>query len=259
MWNSRISLVKMLYFANRFVPICNIAFTLYSFVLAKQSGPEICVNEFISIGALMTFEFQIAFAVLCVRAYAVWRSRRILIVILTTFIVSVSAWGYILGKYMSGVKALDPEVEATGCIFLLILETNDMRKALILLLILDTVVLMMLLLKSWQTFRSNTHNPSLLNVMAKDGIGYFSCVIALSLANFFVLRSAEPIVRDMFILPQAAFQDALSVRIILHLHAVDKKEALYSSATPSLSTFRAPAIEILSGQHAVQSSAAPIE
>lgn len=33
---------------------------------------------------------------------------------------------------------LDPEVVATGCIFLLILETNDMRKALIILLILDT-------------------------------------------------------------------------------------------------------------------------
>jgi len=167
----------------------------------------------------MTFEFQIAFAVLCVRAYAVWRSRRILIVILTTFIVSVSAWGYILGKYMSGVKALDPEVEATGCIFLLILETNDMRKALILLLILDTVVLMMLLLKSWQTFRSNTHNPSLLNVMAKDGIGYFSCVIGSYLPRsnwrcnayqYVILKRSPSRIFSYFAAPSQLFEICLS-------------------------------------------------
>jgi len=182
-----------------------------------------------------------------------------LIIMLTTFIVGFSAQGYITGRYMSGASALDSGAGTTGCIVLL--ATNDIWKSLIILLSTDTVALMTLLAKSLATFRKDMRNPSLLNVMAKDGIGYFSCVIGLSLANLIVLRRANPIVRDFFLLPQAAFQNALGVRIMLHLHVVDKKEALYSSATPSLSTFRAPAIElkdIHSGQHSIQSNAASI-
>jgi len=232
LWNSRVTLAKILYFANRYTPMFNVTFSIYMFILTRRRGDGICRNEFIAIGIIVFLQFEIANAVLCVRAYAVWksaRSRLVLIALLTSFIVSFSVQAYVVGLYISGSRG-STIGSSTGCTILL--TNNKIWISMILLVVADSVALALLLAKSVTSFRSNSMRSSLLTVMVKDGLGYFACVTGLCLANLIVIHSAAPLLRDSFLLAQAAMQNVLCVRLLLHLHAVNR-----GSQSPISETF----------------------
>jgi len=169
-WGSRISLAKFLYFANRYLPIVNIGLAVYTFVLTKGASARTCLNEYLALSVIAFVEFEIAYAVLCIRAYAAWGfARPVLVVLLTSSITSVSAQVYILWRFLSGTSALDPGVVTNVCITEAL--NQDIRINVIILACVDSLPLALLLAKSWKTFRSAPNDSSLLLIMAKDGIG----------------------------------------------------------------------------------------
>jgi len=56
--------------------------------------------------------------------------------------------------------------------------------------------------------------------MARDGIGYFFCAVAITTANLVVLRSATPNLRAFLYGTQGILQNILCSRLLLHIHAV---------------------------------------
>jgi len=232
-WGSRTSLAKLLYFANRYTPIVNVGLAVYTFVIARDTSARICFNEYLAISVIAFLEFEIAFGVLCIRAYAAWEfSRAVLVVLLTSFVASFSGEAYVLWRFLSKSYALPPGTLSDVC------TTNSSDQVIsidvIILVIVDSLALALLLAKSWTNFRSSPHGSSLLTVMAKDGIWYFACVIALSVANVIVLRSASIAYRAFFLLTQAAFQNALCVRLLLHLRLVNEESEPAISTVSSL-------------------------
>jgi len=66
----------------------------------------------------------------------------------------------------------------------------------------------------------NFPRQSILTVMARDGIGYFFCAVAITTANLVVLRSATPNLRAFLYGTQGILQNILCSRLLLHIHAV---------------------------------------
>jgi len=193
-WNSRFSLAKILYLLNRYIPPINVMYAIYLFIFTKKTGAEVrdflfqftptfypisiqlCRKEFIVMGSVVYFQFAIASAVLCVRAYAVWKPvKPVLVLLVTLFIASVSTEGYVVGLYFAGATAFNLGAGVPGC--LILLTNNKMWITLVVLVCSDAVALALLLIKSFTAFRSS--KSGLLTVMVRDGIGYFACVMGL--------------------------------------------------------------------------------
>lgn len=175
-WNSRFSLAKILYLLNRYIPPINVMYAIYLFIFTKKTGAELCRKEFIVMGSVVYFQFAIASAVLCVRAYAVWKPvKPVLVLLVTLFIASVSTEGYVVGLYFAGATAFNLGAGVPGC--LILLTNNKMWITLVVLVCSDAVALALLLIKSFTAFRSS--KSGLLTVMVRDGIGYFACVMGL--------------------------------------------------------------------------------
>jgi len=222
-WNSRLSPAKLVYFLNRYIPLVNIVYAVYFFMISDSGDTTVCRREYRAIGSLSCFGFISAAAVLCLRAYAVWPSVKFIKgLLVSVYMISISVSAYAISVYVSGASVNDigPSSNPGRC--LVLITNNKVWIAIIVLILCDAVALSLLLARSLTTFR-HTHS-SLLVVMAKDGLGYFSCVMVLSITNVIVLRVAHPVIRDAFVPTQAALQNALCVRLLLHLHIVNDSQ-----------------------------------
>ncbi|KLO08767.1 hypothetical protein SCHPADRAFT_908362 [Schizopora paradoxa] len=230
-WDSRFGLVKSLYLLNRYIPPMNVLYSLYVFIFTEKTGETLCRKEFIIMGSVTYLQFAIAYAVLCVRAYAVWSSvKSVLLLLVGLFITSITVEAYVVGNYFAGSLAFNLGSGVPGC--LILLTNNKMWIALVVIVCSDAVTLALLLIKSVTSSRSS--RSGLLTVMVRDGIGYFVCVMGLSIANMIVLRTVAPMMRDLYILPQASLQNVLCVRLLLHLHVVNDRESNLSTSDMTL-------------------------
>jgi len=164
--------------------------------------------------------FISAATVLCLRAYAVWPSTKFIKWLLASiYTISFSVSVYAIWAYESGITFdNEPPGHPERCLTLI--NNNKIWIAILALTLCDAVALSLILTKSLCNFRFS--KSGLLMVMAKDGIGYFACVVAISITNIIVLRTAHPVIRDIVVPTQAAFQNALCVRLLLHLHVASE-------------------------------------
>ncbi|KLO08757.1 hypothetical protein SCHPADRAFT_1000715 [Schizopora paradoxa] len=222
-WNRRVNLAKLVFIMNRYVPLANSIYQVYFFVLieANIADQSLCKRDFKALLTLTCFGFVSAASVLSIRAYAVWPSAKLVRgLVLTMYTASVSASAYTMWIYVSGT--IIPPSLASGCEVLI---TNNRIWIAILVLALSDAV--------------RYNRSSLLVVMSKDGIGYYACVVAISIANILVLLIAEPVIRDVAVSTQAAFQNILCIRLLLHLHVVNDPQDETKPATHVIS-FRRP-------------------
>ncbi|KLO12896.1 hypothetical protein SCHPADRAFT_940860 [Schizopora paradoxa] len=233
-WKFKTTLANSLYLANRFVAPFNIALSIYVYGISKNLSMDRCYNGYVASASLCFFQIQAAYAVLCVRACAAWGFARIIkICLITSFIVSCAAEGYLIGRNIASDFTLPPGILGTTHCVIYTSTYVTIWVALIIAVVVDLLALSLLLVKSLNTFRESGFQISLLAVMAKDGIAYFACVFALSLGNLLVIVTPVPIFREMFLLTQAALQNALVVRLLLHLRIVNEGSDQASRATLS--------------------------
>jgi len=57
--------------------------------------------------------------------------------------------------------------------------------------------------------------------MAKDGIAYFACNLAITSTNLFLLKNVNPDFQDIFIIVQGALENVLCSRLLFHVRAVN--------------------------------------
>ncbi|KLO12894.1 hypothetical protein SCHPADRAFT_940859 [Schizopora paradoxa] len=227
-WKSKMSFAKILYMANRYIAPVNIGNALYTFYLSKGLSPTVCYNEYVALSATSFFH-----AVLCVRAYAVYGfSKPVLGALLAAFLIMIVAGAFFNGEFIAGnfVETFGT-LGSNGCV--INGEHNNFWNVwtvLIILLVVELLALSLLLARSWKNFRESPLNTSLLTIMAKDGIIYFACVLALSIGNLLVVVSSSPVYKLTFFMTQSAFQNVLCVRLLLHLRTVNDE------AEPAIST-----------------------
>jgi len=59
--------------------------------------------------------------------------------------------------------------------------------------------------------------------MVKDGVGYFACILAITIANVVVLRGASRLIQDSLLPLQAILQGILCNRLLFHVHIVNEE------------------------------------
>ncbi|KLO14366.1 hypothetical protein SCHPADRAFT_903308 [Schizopora paradoxa] len=218
------SFAKMVFIANRYIPLINVSFAIYTFFLAEEVSPKVCYNEYVASASIGLFQLQLAYAVICLRACAVWNfawtAKGILLV---SIVANVSSQGYVGGKFLASKMVLNPGVSGTKHCVTSTFADASVWVVFLTVVLVDLVPLTLLLMKSFQHFRSSPLNTSLLAVMARDGIAYFLIVFALSLANLFVIVIPNPLFKNTFVFSQTSFQNALCVRLLLHLRTVNEE------------------------------------
>ncbi|KLO12892.1 hypothetical protein SCHPADRAFT_940857 [Schizopora paradoxa] len=228
-WSSKLSFAKILYFANRYIAPANIANALYTFSLSKRDGPSVHsltavlgdAQDNDELEVLSFFQAQVAFAVLCVRVYAVYGfARPVLIILLGLYIISFSANAYLTGVFVAGNYAVPSKSASLGAngylvngpehsytyiwvvpVVVIVAEASSFFYFFLAKLAngdFDAAALVLLLAKSWSTFRGNHKVESLLTVITKDGITYFVCVLALSIGSLIAIINSVPLYKLTF-------------------------------------------------------------
>jgi len=226
MWSRRMTFGKLLFFLNRYLPFVTGFFSIYSYTLSLQTNDEVCRDYHITASALTYFSFLVALGVLFTRTYAVWGSQRVVHAILvTTYVVFVGVTAYVLSLYIRGatpVQLSELPIVAfhRGCV---IFFANDLVWIdCVLLTVCETLAVGLLIGRSI-TNRNFSHSQSsggILDVMVRDGVGYYVCNIAITTANVVVLRRSSPFLRDFLLITQGVMENILCSRLLLHVYVV---------------------------------------
>ncbi|KLO07300.1 hypothetical protein SCHPADRAFT_654780 [Schizopora paradoxa] len=228
LWNRRVSFGGALLFLCRYLPPSMSAVQIYFFIASAVLHQPTCILGFKLSTCIVYVEFLLSILVLFTRAYAVWGlSKKILWFLALTYV------GLIVGGYMSihlfmtGVGSL-PLADTRGCLVQVV--NNDLWIALVGIIYSESLAFGLLLYKSIQHAREikNVSDASghpgsadILSIMARDGVAYFACNLAISTTNLFLLKNVNPDFQDIFIIMQGSLENILCGRLLFHIRDVN--------------------------------------
>ncbi|KLO15277.1 hypothetical protein SCHPADRAFT_938874 [Schizopora paradoxa] len=221
-WSLRMSIGKAVFLANRYFPFV-IMILDFDFTLGHVPGTDTdyCMKTQITLTCLVYFEFLLAHGVLLTRVYAIWKTQKTihacLAVVYTALLAgSVSA----LYRFLKGARAISLSAAKSGC---LIAYTNDLAWIdCTIFIIAETLVIGLVVAKSVINRRNAYFRGSILDVMVKDGIGYYTCILAITIPNLVVLRGTSEFAGDSLLPMQVIVQGILCSRLLFHVHAVNE-------------------------------------
>jgi len=227
MWNPRFTFARVLFFVGRYLPLAALCHAIFVFVATTHMTH--CRVELLTNATLSYIEYLWAVLVLFTRSYAVWANVRIVPAILGFVCVSAfSGASYAFHRYLSGISvpAYASEIISHGCA--VTIGNNFIWVALIILIFCEIVAVGLLLARSFRDHRqSGGSGSNLLAVMTKDGLGYFVCNLAITIANLIVLRRLSPTLRGFLLITQGALQNILCNRLLLHIHIVNESQSYH--------------------------------
>ncbi|KLO15293.1 hypothetical protein SCHPADRAFT_275542 [Schizopora paradoxa] len=237
MWMRRMTFGKMLFFLNRYLPFATGFFSIYSYTLTLHTGFTACRNYHIAASALAYFSFVVSLAVLFTRTYAVWGASKVINnSLIAIFVCFVGTTSYGLSVYVRGatpVQLSDLPFAAfhRGCV---IFFANDLIWIdCVVLAVMETLAVGLLIAKSFMN-RNHGHSQSnsrLLDVMVRDGVGYYVCNIAITTASVVVLRRSSPFLRDFMLITQGILENIMCTRLLLHVYVVHDAQMRGMSST----------------------------
>ncbi|KLO11706.1 hypothetical protein SCHPADRAFT_941851 [Schizopora paradoxa] len=241
LWGRRFSFGGALLAMCRYLPFANYL-QIYVYV-SVGLDPVGCVRGYRASACVVYVEFILSVTVLFTRAYAVWGGTRSVFTVLAfVYAGSIAGAAYSLFLFFRGVS-LPPIQIPDGCLIQIL--NDDIWIALALLIFCESLALSLLLVRSLQHARdtkslhdsSSGRPPSILTVMARDGMGYFACTLVITTSNLVVLARVTPNLRDFLLVTQSAIQGILCSRLLFHIHTVNEfpggTSGDYSSGTDS--------------------------
>ncbi|KLO05119.1 hypothetical protein SCHPADRAFT_947166 [Schizopora paradoxa] len=269
LWGRRFSLGTVLLALCRYLPFGTI---LQIYVLFLRVESPLCVNGYRAIAFPVVclwvllviygrniIEFISPAVVLFARAYAVWgRARHVLIFLSFVYAGALFGSSYSMVLFLVGIREQKSNL-TPHC--LLTLGNDDMWIVVVIMVCCESLALGLLLFKAVQHARemrgfdgkSSTRN--LLAVMARDGIIYFFCTLAITTANLIMIARIKvrtsldncealytnlikPWVqsdsRDLLLAAQGAIQDILCNRLLIHVQIVNESPGGMIVSYPSL-------------------------
>ncbi|KLO11023.1 hypothetical protein SCHPADRAFT_492467 [Schizopora paradoxa] len=240
LWNRRLSLGGVLLLLCRYLPFSSSIF-LYLYVMTTNFDPSHCRAVSIASTVIVIVEFMVAIMVLLIRSYVVWeRSKRMTIVMIIWACIVIAGLCYPVAMYDENI--FSAEIHTThGCI-VMDRQGNRVGIGIIFLLASETFSLGILLAKaiSHRRFMKNMHSEvskdCILTVMARLGIGYYLCTIAISIMNFVLLEQGPPSLKNFLRPFQAVFQNILCARLLFHIRSLGDEPLGASSYEGKVST-----------------------
>ncbi|KLO06128.1 hypothetical protein SCHPADRAFT_933239 [Schizopora paradoxa] len=241
LWGRRFSLGTVLLALCRYLPFGTI---LQIYVLFLRVESPLCVNGYRAIACIIYAQFLLSVylispaVVLFARAYAVWgRARHILVFLSFVFAGAFLGSLYSMVLFLVGIREQKSNF-SPHC--LLTLGNDDMWIVVVIMVCCESLAFGLLLFKAIQHARemrgfdgeSSTRN--LLAVMARDGIIYFFCTLAITTANLIMIARIKSDSRDLLLAAQGAIQDILCNRLLIHVQVVNESPGGAIASYPSL-------------------------
>ncbi|KLO11709.1 hypothetical protein SCHPADRAFT_905811 [Schizopora paradoxa] len=225
LWRKRLGFGGFLLFLCRYLPIASAFEGLYAYVTTTDLKDSHCMLGYSVNAYLVYVEFLLSVLVLFTRAYAVWNSRVILVVLTLVYTGGIAGTSYAIHLFMKGVSVIGLRI-SNGCIYLV--SNNQTWIALVILVFCETLALGLVLWKSVHHLRSmkgvefSRSRPNLLVVMARDGIFYFICNLIITTTNLILLKRVSSDLRDFLFVTQGVVQNILCTRLLFHIKYINE-------------------------------------
>jgi len=222
LWARRISLGSVLLFLCRYLPFASVSH-IYFYISTSNLTYSNCIAGFRATTCIVCVEFILSTLVLYTRVYTIWGgSKNISCLLVFTFAGMIAGAFYSLYLFLKQtipILLLRPN----GCIHRA--AHNDLWIALSILIFSESLSFGLLILKSVMHARAFENGNciysrrSILSLMVRDGVVYFACTLAITIANLIVIKRVTPYLRDFLFVIQGAIHNILCSRLFFHVRA----------------------------------------
>ncbi|KLO09656.1 hypothetical protein SCHPADRAFT_556594 [Schizopora paradoxa] len=197
LWMRKKSFASALLFLCRYLPIALSLETFNAYLLTDGSDISSCFSKVSTNAYIIYIQFMLSLLVLLTRAYAVWGTKRnLLLGLAVMYAVAAAGTAYAVHRNLEGFQTVGLTV-GTGCIFFI--DNKQILIALVIHIGCEAVALSLLLFKAVEHARAmqNIHihrgnaKACLMTIIARDGLGYFVINLSLALMNVIVLERVE--------------------------------------------------------------------
>ncbi|KAL5532469.1 hypothetical protein ACEPAF_6039 [Sanghuangporus sanghuang] len=214
-WSSRLSVIKVLFFLNRYVPFIGMTGLCYLYISFNTSDhlQVECVPVFLVFASFVFLQFYFSGLILVARAYAVWggsRKKRSFFMLGMGCVVIWSPGFYCGVRFLKSATVSRRPVFPTGC--LIGLNGHIDFLGMIDLLVSETAAVAVLLVKTVQMPHS-----SIMKRMSSDGILFYILILGATIANLIALNTTSPAVCNFLLAPQAALHSICCNRLLLRI------------------------------------------
>ncbi|KIM49933.1 hypothetical protein M413DRAFT_22042 [Hebeloma cylindrosporum] len=182
-WKSNWNLMKALYLFQRYFPLTDIIWLVFSRLMGQILLENGCRDIFYFKGVFII----VGFVILTLRTCAVWKWNRHLCTILP--ILFTLFWGsslVIMVRFVNSITIGPPPYPGfTECF--LTHARQDLAFVWVLLLVWDAVLLALMLVPAIQVYRDG-NDASLMKVVYRDGVIYYLYLFVLSCINIIIVK-----------------------------------------------------------------------
>ncbi|EJD06703.1 uncharacterized protein FOMMEDRAFT_165425 [Fomitiporia mediterranea MF3/22] len=227
---SKLSLPKILFFLNRYLPLVTAAISVHMLVITVDCTRLLYATSYL---ACSCYLFAEAPATLLIRVYAIWERKRSMLIFLSMiFAVRPSsrdilspnnyslkcavAGVYSITKlFLSSASASPIRLLDTGCF---VITTSRIEWAAVAILICcETAALTLLLAGNYFKYRNNGPANVIMKRMMTDGAMYYLVILLSSTVNLLALRFEDDTLDCIFLVPQSILHSILCNRLLLRI------------------------------------------
>ncbi|KAI0360728.1 hypothetical protein OH77DRAFT_1418724 [Trametes cingulata] len=216
-WPSRLSTMKVIYFVNRYMPFLDV--TLGVVVILGVRTTHTCFVLWTVLVALYPLGSFVSEVILMVRTLALWNFNRIVlgIMIINALIIVVPTVA-VVQKYLQSLHYPGEDIlEITDCVASISDSIGWVFYASI--IVSETTVVALTFLKQYMAYVPGSTLPLLLRTMYRDGAGFYSLMLCISVANLLCMTIAPVWMSSALQLPHRAVHSTLCSRVLLNLRA----------------------------------------
>ncbi|KAI0826668.1 hypothetical protein BC628DRAFT_1319918 [Trametes gibbosa] len=227
-WPSPLSIMKIVFFVNRYMPVLDVTLGLFVPVgvrtheesaLNITSSKLTCSVMWPIVVALYPMGSFVSEVILMVRTVALWSFNRIIValMVLNTLVIIVPTVA-VVRQYLVTLNYPSTEVlQVTACVASISDGVGWVFFSCI--IISETTVVTLTLLRQYLTAVRGSNLPLLLKTMYRDGTGFYVVLLCISVANLLCMTVAPVWVSSAMQLPHRAVHSTLCSRVLLNLRA----------------------------------------
>jgi len=215
-WQQKISLGKVLFLLNRYIPMINLVVFMNSYTNPTIRQDKLCLPWFQVYNWLGILAFLVLATLMMLRTYALWgRSRKILISLSVLLVVCfLGTAGPAL--YLSLAVVAMPSPSNIQLCKYTFPNTNILYCILVSCIVFDLTIIILTLVKTVPARMRNGWTP-LIGLFLKDGIQYFILMFLISVANIVVISQSPPALSTTLFAFNAAIAPLLGSHLMLNL------------------------------------------
>jgi len=221
-WSSKWTFMKVLYFAQRYLPFVDSVALCFLNQLSTTIDPTTCKMVDKARGVLMITGISLSELVLTLRVWAVWgRSSRMGLVLSILFFLAVSTSFVVSGFFLSSIQFENkPYPTFQGCF--IISASRLVYMNWVILMVYEAAILVLMVIPGISAYRIGG-DTALHAVVYRDGVIVYIYLFALSTINVIVSISLPHIYLDILWSVERCLHSMLTSRVLLDIRAYGSK------------------------------------